>query len=188
MTEDKVFEQNPLWVFGYASLMWQPGFPVAESRLATLGGYARSFCMASIHHRGTVAAPGLVLALDSEESTHCEGLALRVEAGAEEKTIAYLRERELVSSAYVERLLTARLRDGTEITTLAYVVDRNHVQYVPDFSLEEQARIISKAVGGRGPNTEYLWNTADRLKDLNLSDPDLEWLSDRVRSLTKNTS
>ena len=188
MTEDKVFEQNPLWVFGYASLMWQPGFPIAESRLATLTGYARSFCMASIHHRGTVAAPGLVLALDSDETTQCEGLALRVEAGAEEKTIAYLRERELVSSAYVERLLRAHLRDGTEITTLAYVVDRDHVQYVPDFSLEEQARIIAKAVGGRGPNTEYLWNTADRLKDLNLNDPDLEWLSDRVRTLAKDAS
>ncbi len=188
MTEDKVFEQNPLWVFGYASLMWQPGFPIAESRLALLPGFARSFCMASIHHRGTAAAPGLVLALDTDDATNCEGLALRVEAGAEEKTIAYLRERELVSSAYVERLLPAKLRDGTEITTLAYVVDRDHTQYVPHFSLEEQALIISKAVGGRGPNTEYLWNTADRLKDLNLTDPDLEWLSDRVRTLSKNAS
>ncbi|MEO9827348.1 MAG: gamma-glutamylcyclotransferase [Paracoccaceae bacterium] len=188
MTEDKVFEQNPLWVFGYASLMWQPGFPIAESRLATLPGFARSFCMASIHHRGTVAAPGLVLALDADDSTLCEGLALRVEAGAEEKTIAYLRERELVSSAYVERLLPANLRDGTEITTLAYVVDREHTQYVPHFSLDEQALIISKAIGGRGPNTEYLWNTADRLKDLKLTDPDLEWLANRVRSLTKDAT
>ena len=188
MTEDKVFEQNPLWVFGYASLMWQPGFPVAETRLATLPRFARSFCMASIHHRGTVAAPGLVLALDSDEATSCEGLALRVEPGAEERTIAYLRERELVSSAYVEKLLPAYLRDGVEITTLAYVVDRDHTQYVPHFSLEEQALIISKAVGGRGPNTEYLWNTTDRLKDLNLTDPDLEWLATRVRTLAKNAS
>lgn len=188
MTEDKVFEQNPLWVFGYASLMWQPGFPVAETRLATLPGFSRSFCMASIHHRGTVAAPGLVLALDAEENTRCEGLALRVEAGAEEKTIAYLRERELVSSAYVERLLPTQLRDGTQITTLSYVVDTDHVQYVPHFSLEEQALIISKAIGGRGPNTEYLWNTTDRLKDLALSDPDLEWLADRVRVLAKESS
>lgn len=188
MTEEKVFEQNPLWVFGYASLMWQPGFPVAETRLANLQGYARSFCMASIHHRGTIAAPGLVLALDTGADATCEGLALRVERGAEEKTIAYLRDRELVSSAYVERLLPATLRDGAQITTLAYVVDREHTQYVPHFSLEEQARIISKAIGGRGPNTEYLWNTTDRLKDLNLADPDLEWLADRVRTLAKNVS
>ncbi|NNE88124.1 MAG: gamma-glutamylcyclotransferase [Silicimonas sp.] len=186
MTEEKVFEQNPLWVFGYASLMWQPGFPVAETRLARLGGFSRSFCMASIHHRGTVMAPGLVLALDQADEHACEGLALRVEEGAEEKTITYLRDRELVSSAYVERLLTAQLRDGTEITTLAYVVDREHTQYVPHFSLEEQARIISKAVGGRGPNTEYLWNTADRLRDLGLHDPDLDWLANRVRTLKKD--
>ena len=54
--------QPPLWVFGYGSLIWHPGFPVAERRVARLSGWHRSFCMRSIHHRGTEAAPGLVLA------------------------------------------------------------------------------------------------------------------------------
>ena len=53
-----------LWVFGYGSLMWNPGFAYDERAIATLPGYARSFCMRSIHHRGTEADPGLVLALD----------------------------------------------------------------------------------------------------------------------------
>ena len=55
-----------MWVFGYGSLLWNPEFPVAETRLARLAGWHRSFCMRSIHHRGTVEAPGLVLALDAD--------------------------------------------------------------------------------------------------------------------------
>ncbi len=185
MTEEKVFQQKPLWVFGYASLLWNPGFPVAEQRLATLEGYHRSFCMRSIHHRGTEEEPGLVLALDLAERETCHGLALRVEDGAEADTIAYLRDRELVSSAYLERLVPLVLEGGETVTALAYVIDPDHVQYVADLSLEEQAQIIAHAVGGRGPNPEYLWNTADHLITLGVEDTDLDWLSARVRELSK---
>ena len=157
MTEEKVFEMRPFWVFGYASLLWNPGFPVAEQRLATLHGFHRSFCMRSIHHRGTEADPGLVLALDKAPGAHCHGLALRVPEEATAETIAYLRERELISSAYVERLLPLELEAGGTVTALAYVIDPNHVQYAAGLALEEQAQIIASAVGGRGPNTEYLW-------------------------------
>lgn len=86
-----------MWVFGYGSLIWHPGFPVAERRIARLTGWHRSFCMRSIHHRGTEEAPGLVLALDRAEGAVCDGVAFRVSPGAEEHTLAELRERELVS-------------------------------------------------------------------------------------------
>ena len=183
MTEEKVFELKPLWVFGYASLLWNPGFPVAEQRLACLQGYHRSFCMRSIHHRGTETDPGLVLALDKAPDATCQGLALRVDAGAEGDTIAYLRERELISSAYIERLLPLELDQGPSVTALAYVIDPHHVQYAAHLGLEEQAQIIASASGGRGPNTEYLWNTTDHLEELGVEDSDLAWLSARVREL-----
>lgn len=92
-----------MWVFGYGSLLWNPGFDVAERVIGTLPDYGRSFCMRSIHHRGTVAVPGLVLALDQQPGKACEGVALQVVAGQETQTLAYLRERELISSAYVEK-------------------------------------------------------------------------------------
>ena len=184
MTEEKVFELKPLWVFGYASLLWNPGFPVSEQKLATLRGYHRSFCMSSIHHRGTEEKPGLVLALDEAEGAQCHGLALRVPDAAVAETVAYLRERELISSAYVERLLPLDLDGGQTVTALAYVIDTNHVQYVAGMDLERQAQIIAAAVGGRGPNTEYLWNTADHLREMGVEDDDLDWLARRVRDLT----
>ena len=93
--------QQSLWVFGYGSLIWDPGFPVAERRIGRVQGWHRSFCMRSIHHRGTVEQPGLVLALDAAEGASCQGVVFRVAPGAEAATIATLRERELVSSAYL---------------------------------------------------------------------------------------
>jgi cation transport protein ChaC len=171
-----------LWVFGYGSLLWNPEFPVAEQHRARLTGYARSFCMYSIHHRGTEERPGLVLALDEQADAVCDGIAFRVEPGQEDTTLAALRERELVSSAYIEKMLKVTLDDGREVDTVCYVIDPQHVQYC-HLALEEQAQLIRHAVGGRGPNTEYLFNTSEHLHDLGIPDPDLQWLSDRVRQL-----
>lgn len=174
---------TPLWVFGYGSLIWQPGFPVAERQIARLDGWARSFCMRSIHHRGTPEDPGLVLALDRENGASCEGIAFRVEDGADAATMDYLRERELISSAYLEERLTVHTNSGTEVETVTYVIDADHVQYCGGLPLEEQAQIIAAAHGGRGPNWEYLFNTADHLAEIGLHDPDLVWLKSRVHEI-----
>ncbi|NPD17087.1 gamma-glutamylcyclotransferase [Xinfangfangia sp. D13-10-4-6] len=172
----------PLWVFGYGSLIWNPEFPVAERRLARARGWQRSFCMWSIHHRGSEAEPGLVLALDRAEGQFCDGVAFRVQPGTEAETLAALRERELVSSAYLE-IRTELETEGGPIEALAYVIDRDHVQYCGDLGLEEQAQIITRACGGRGLNRDYLWATAGHLSDLGISDPGLDWLAARVRAL-----
>ncbi len=176
-----------MWVFGYGSLIWDPGFPVAEQQLATLHGFARSFCMSSIHHRGTVEDPGLVLALDPADGHHCRGVAFRVPDEASDETVAYLRERELISSAYVECTLRVTLDEGDAVDALVYVVDTEHVQYVGGMPLEKQANIIAQAVGGRGPNTEYLWNTVAHLTELGIDDPELDWLAGRVREIVAAT-
>lgn len=172
-----------MWVFGYGSLLWNPGFEVARREVAVLPDYHRSFCMRSIHHRGTEADPGLVLALDAAPGAHCVGLALAVAEGQEARTLDYLRERELISSAYLEKQLEVRFRSGGGAEAVTYVIDPDHDQYCGGLDLEEQARIIARAVGGRGPNTEYLFNTADHLAEIGLSDPDLDWLARRVRAL-----
>ncbi|MCU0829304.1 MAG: gamma-glutamylcyclotransferase [Tabrizicola sp.] len=170
-----------LWVFGYGSLIWDPGFPVAERRIGRVTGWHRSFCMRSIHHRGTPEAPGLVLALDRAEGGSCQGVAFRVAVGAEAATIAALRERELVSSAYLETQLTVATEAG-RVEALTYVIDPDHVQYC-HLDPEEQARIIARASGGRGANRDYLWSTTAHLAELGIADPDLDWLAERVRQL-----
>ncbi|MEZ5752636.1 MAG: gamma-glutamylcyclotransferase [Paracoccaceae bacterium] len=174
---------NPLWVFGYGSLVWNPGFAWSSREIARLTGFRRSFCMRSIHHRGTPVEPGLVLALDAAEGAQCSGLAFEIAPQIAEETLEYLRARELISAAYVETRQTLHLADGRTVEAVAYVIDRAHEQYCGGLSLEEQAQIIAHAVGGRGPNCEYLHQTAAHLAELGLHDPELDWLSARVTRL-----
>jgi len=139
--------------------------------------------MRSIHHRGTPEAPGLVLALDRAEGAHCDGVAFAVAPGAEPETIAALRERELISSAYLETHLAVQFRDGGRVQALAYVIDPDHQQYCGGLGLEEQARIIARSVGGRGTNREYLLATHEHLAELGILDGDLARLAALVREI-----
>ena len=171
------------WVFGYGSLLWNPGFTPARTVKACLHDYHRSFCMLSIHHRGSEDDPGLVLALDTQPGGRCTGVAFQVAEDEEDSVLAMLRERELISSAYYEDTVDLVTDDGDTIPALAYIINRDHVQYC-QFELEKQAQIIAHAVGGRGPNTEYLFNTASHLDKLDIRDDDMAWLTRRVRALT----
>jgi glutathione-specific gamma-glutamylcyclotransferase len=175
--------EPPLWVFGYGSLIWDPGFAVAERGIARAEGWRRSFCMWSIHHRGTVQDPGLVLALDRADGQHCDGVALRAAPGTEAATLALLRERELVSSAYLEEWLAVTLRDGRSVRALTYVIDPDHAQYCGGLAPERQAEVIAAARGGRGLNRDYLFSTAEHLSDLGIRDAGLEALAARVREI-----
>ena len=73
-----------LWVFGYGSLMWRPGFEHEERHSALLRGYHRAFCVYSHVHRGTPEKPGLVFGLDAGGS--CRGVAFRVAASRAAET------------------------------------------------------------------------------------------------------
>ena len=171
------------WVFGYGSLLWNPGFTPVRKVKARLHDYHRSFCMLSIHHRGSEEDPGLVLALDAQAGGQCTGVAFQVSDEEADQVHEELRARELISSAYYEDTVELVSDEGDKIPALAYIINRDHVQYC-QFDLEKQARIIAQAVGGRGPNTEYLFNTAAHLTELGIKDTDMDWLVARVRALT----
>ena len=174
-------DTGALWIFGYGSLIWEPGFAHSSRQLARLDGFSRSFCMRSIHHRGTVAAPGLVLALDLGGA--CDGVAFEVPERIAAETLEYLRARELISAAYLEQVHPVTLAEGRVVQAVTYVVDRAHGQYCGGLPMAEQAQIIAQAVGGRGANRDYLFNTTAHLDELGIADPDLQWLSTQVRAI-----
>lgn len=172
---------NELWVFGYGSLMWRPGFAYEERAPAALIGAHRSLCIYSFHHRGTSERPGLVLGLD--EGGACRGVAFRVAATARDATITYLREREQVTDVYVEAVRPISLLDGTnrELEAICYVADPRHPQYAGRLSLEAQARLVRGASGLSGTNMDYVLSTLCHLEEAGIHDVELTALGARLR-------
>lgn len=173
------------WVFGYGSLMWDPGFKPAETVKARLEGYARSFCLRSTQFRGTEAAPGLVLGLDKNSGSACDGMAMRIPGAEHDEVMAYLHAREMSTDAYIETIVTLDLEDGRQVEALTYTMRKDHDHYACGLSLSEQARIIATAQGRRGPNADYLFNTAQHLREIGLADHSMNQLSDEVSRLLK---
>src|SRR5215469_11706625 len=97
---DRAASEGDLWVFGYGSLIWRPGFDFVERVPARLIGEHRALCVYSFVHRGTPEKPGLVLGLDRGGA--CRGVAFRIAEKNRAATVGYLRAREQVTSVYRE--------------------------------------------------------------------------------------
>lgn len=163
---------DEFWVFGYGSLMWNPGFAFEERQPARAFGFRRSLCVWSYVHRGTPEHPGLVLGLDHGGS--CRGVAFRVSEENREDVLDYLRRRELVTNVYKEKILPVSLGDGRQARAVGYIVDRRHVQYAGALGIEEAAEIVRTSVGQSGPNDAYVFNTLSHLKEMRIRDHWLE--------------
>lgn len=160
-----------MWVFGYGSLMWRPGFPHLRAVRAHIHGYHRDLCVWSWVHRGTRAHPGLVLGLDRGGS--CVGLAHRVAAADRVSTLTYLYERELVTHVYLPVVRPIRI-DGEGVSpALTFVVDRRHPQYAGTLPPAVAASAIREAHGRSGPNLDYFANTIAHLDALGIHCPRL---------------
>ena len=169
---------DEFWVFGYGSLMWRPGFDYVDASHARLFGYHRALCVRSHVHRGTPERPGLVLGLDRGGS--CLGIAFSVSPDKSDKVLSYLRARELVTHVYKERRVPLALKSGRRVHAVAYVVDRAHAQYAGELSAGDAAGIVRGAVGKSGANEDYVINTVNHLRQMNIHD---HWLEQVARQI-----
>ena len=174
---------HDLWLFAYGSLMWRPGFAVAETRRARLTGYRRCFSIYSVHHRGTPERLGMVLGLD--RGGVCEGIAYRIAAQEADAIRRYLRSRELINGVYREALLQIELEQDppAEVMALTYIVERAHPNYAHRLPLPTQARLIKGAKGLSGANIDYLVSTVRHLRELGIRERELERLVTMVGGL-----
>jgi cation transport protein ChaC len=166
-----------LWVFGYGSLMWRPGFQFIEQVPARLIGEHRALCVYSFDHRGTPEKPGLVLGLDRGGA--CRGIAFRVAARRRDQTIEYLRSREQTTHVYREVTRSVWLENEARqrVSALAYVVDRGHIQYAGRLSRSEQLRLIRQGHGRSGNNRDYVLATVKSIEAQGFRDPQLHQLA-----------
>jgi cation transport protein ChaC len=167
-----------MWIFGYGSLMWDPGFAFEERQPALLHGYHRAFCLYSVHHRGTPERPGLVLGLAPGGS--CKGRVYRIAASRIGSVLEYLHERELVHYVYRFREVGLRL-PGARIRAHTYVADTKHQRYAGGLDIGTAAEHIRRGHGLSGPNTAYLENTIAHLDELGIKEGRLHELLAVVR-------
>jgi cation transport protein ChaC len=177
------FEQSAedLWVFGYGSLMWRPGFDFLERRHARLVGAHRALCVYSFVHRGTPQRPGLVLGLD--RGGNCRGIAYRVAAKKRDATIQYLRAREQVTLVYREAMRAVWLDDDPQQTVhaLCYMVDRGHRQYAGRLDLTKQLHLARQGYGRSGACRDYVLAAVKELEAQGIRDEELHLLAERLR-------
>jgi cation transport protein ChaC len=166
------------WVFGYGSLMWNPGFAHEAFETARLQGWHRALCVYSWHYRGTDAAPGLVLGL--AEGGECIGRAIGVPRDREAAMLAYLDEREQTNYVYERRLLPVTLQSAEPIEAWAYVARTDHPQYAGDLPEDEVLRHVLQGVGVGGACVDYVRNTVAHLLESGIGDARLEAIVRRL--------
>src|ERR1700744_3694471 len=172
---------DELWVFGYGSLMWRPGFPFVERAPATLAGRRRAFCIYSVHHRGTYERPGLVLGLAPGGSVR--GAAYRIAPDDWAEGYAYLMERDQPTETYVEARRPVRLDDGRRVEALVFLSDVTHPQWAGALSLERQAELIAGATGLSGRNVDYLRDLVGHLAQEGVRDRGMARLLEMAEGL-----
>jgi glutathione-specific gamma-glutamylcyclotransferase len=163
--------RGDLWVFGYGSLMWSPGFDFSQRAFGLLRGYHRALCILSTRHRGTRIRPGLVMGLCRGGS--CRGVAFRVPAARVAGALSKLWNREMPRRVYEARLVPVSLERGRRVHALAFIADPAHPQFVRELDLRSRAQLVAQGVGERGACTEYIRSTLRHMAELGVSDPHL---------------
>ncbi len=164
-----------IYVFGYGSLMWNPAFLYQEALAATVRGWSRRFCLWLYLARGSTACPGLMLSLDRGGA--CRGMVFHIPAEMVRGELLLLWRREMLSSAYRARWVTASV-DGRPVKALAFVINRQHERYAQNLSDDQVAHYIATGSGTLGTCQAYFDATVDKLETMGIRDAGLE----RIRS------
>lgn len=169
-----------LWVFGYGSLMWNPGFAYVQWAPALIHGYHRALCVSSDRWRGTPEQPGLVLGL--ARGGACRGIAFLVVQEDVKAALENLWAREMRRHAYQPRLVRARL-PNKDVRALAFIADPKHYAYTGGLSARETAERVASCCGMRGANLEYVTRTVEHLRELGVRDHNLQRVLAAARAL-----
>ncbi|MEZ5648399.1 MAG: gamma-glutamylcyclotransferase [Alphaproteobacteria bacterium] len=170
------------WIFGYGSLMWNPGFPFRDKQPAVVYGFHRAFCVQSFRYRGTPQKPGLVLGLDRGGS--CRGFAFHIPRMQAEETLSYLWQREMITGVYAPRFVRVQVLTSTRsyVQALTFIANPHHPQYMGNLTMKATAKCIAEACGEVGDCCDYLERTVAHLDQLGIPDGAVHRLFDAVKT------
>ena len=176
-------EGEPIRVFAYGSLLWDPCFEFETKTPARLPGWVRRTCLWTVHARGSLECPGLFYGLDAEPDNACDGAVYALSPEHLDDGLDRLWRREMHAGVYEPLWLDLETNAGPA-RALAFVVNRDHPQYTGAMELEAAAQYIATAHGKFGSCADYYAATAAALRAEGLADPDLFALTKRVEART----
>ena len=171
-----------LRIFAYGSLMWDPEYVRFEICRALLQGYARSFCVWTVHARGTPAMPGLALGLRRASSAECYGTVLSLNTSTQQLQLEALWEREIWTGIYRPEwvIVSSGKRSFRAVT---FVVDEDHPQYAGVLPQAELAQHIAQAKGVFGTCRDYFYQSIRSLSAVNGERDEFADLETQVRKV-----
>jgi cation transport protein ChaC len=163
---------EPIWVFAYGSLIWNPEFNVTGRMRATAYGWHRSFSLKIERWRATSEQPGLMMAL--ERGGRCDGMVLRLSNENRRNDLRALVAREIKyrEVADMVRWIHVHTPEGA-MTALTFWASTRRSGLTKPLPTETTAALIAKACGQGGSCAQYLRNTivdleAEGIRDRNL--------------------
>uniref|UniRef100_A0A8B9NML1 Gamma-glutamylcyclotransferase n=1 Tax=Accipiter nisus TaxID=211598 RepID=A0A8B9NML1_9AVES len=148
-------ELPPVWIFGYGSLVWRPGFEFTSRKVGFIRGYSRRFWQGDTFHRG------------SERMACTWGVAYEVRGKQIAASLQYLNMREAVLGGYDTKLVKFHPQDKDAeepILALVYIATPQNPSYLGPASEEDIAAQIIVSSGCAGHNIEYLLRLADFMR------------------------
>lgn len=172
-----------MWIFGYGSLVWKPGFDFEEVQTGYIQGWARRFWQGSTDHRGVPNAPGRVVTLVARQDEITWGRVYRIPVAKSARILEVLDIRE--QGGY-DRLHIPVYREGGVVVAeeaLVYRATEENPEFLGEDEVAKMAKQILGSVGPSGTNIEYLLELHDALKMLNVQDQHIDDLVRAVRAL-----
>lgn len=167
-----LFSRMVLWVFGYGSLVWNPGFKADEEFVGYIKGYRRVFDLACTDHRGTPESPARTCTLEAQEGAISWGRAYCVRGGPEKERLAMEEEGEFATPFLI----------GVQvfISTPNESINKYYLGPAP---LQEMARQIAKAAGPCGNNRDYVFKLEQAMNSIGHADQAVIMLANEVRKI-----
>eukprot|EP01024_Parvocaulis_polyphysoides_P076016 TRINITY_DN9850_c0_g1_i1.p1 TRINITY_DN9850_c0_g1~~TRINITY_DN9850_c0_g1_i1.p1 ORF type:complete len:193 (+),score=34.77 TRINITY_DN9850_c0_g1_i1:52-630(+) len=184
-----------VWIFGFGSLVYNPGFEYSQKVFGYIKNYKRVFYQGSTDHRGTPEAPGRTVTVEPMEGAITWGAAylLAGDESEQQKTLKYLEWRE--KQYDLRQHVDVFDKENDEIPVikdaLTYIATNDtskNVNYLGYASQEDIAQQIAVSKGPSGPNYEYLFKLADAMRKIEVVDEELFSLEQRVRELMESMS
>jgi len=177
-----------VYIFGYGSLIWRPGFPYLRKFDGYIKGWARYFWQGSTDHRGTPEEPGRVVTLikDADGAVQSEtwGTVYCIPEEEAEVILKNLDYRE--KGGYTREDVDVYIRGQDEPVVqkaILYIATQKNVNFIGETPVQLIAEQIYKCVGPSGPNIDYLLNLAESMRRMNVSDEHVFELERIVRDL-----